>query len=468
MGYTTYTCACGDSYKSDYTSPKGHSYGEWETVKAATCTAKGQEKRTCACGAVEYRDTDMVAHSYTSTVTAPTCTESGYTTHTCAVCGHSYVTDVTDPTGHSFGEWTVTKAATCTEKGEEQRTCACGETETRETAKLPHSYEATVIEPTCTEVGYTIHTCACGESYKTDWTAPKGHSYVTETVEPTCTESGYVKETCDLCGDSHITEVLNPTGHTYETVVTAPTCTEQGYTTHTCHCGESYVDTYVDALGHSYGEWTVTKQETCTEDGEQTCECATCGDVKTEAIPAYCPAEAFSDLDTSKWYHEGVCYVLRNGIMNGMGDGIFAPDKAMTRAELVTTLYRVAGSPDVEDLENPFEDVADDTWYTDAVIWAANNGVVNGTSETTFTPNALITREQLAAILYRYSGAEAVEEDYLKDFSDADAISAYAVEAMNWAVAKGLITGMGDGTLAPRGTATRAQVATILMRYCNN
>ncbi|MBQ7871125.1 MAG: S-layer homology domain-containing protein, partial [Oscillospiraceae bacterium] len=253
------------------------------------------------------------------------------------------------------------------------------------------------------------------------------------------TEFGYEMDVCALCGASRIAGILYPTGHSYVKNVTEATCTEDGCTTYTCPCGDSYVTDYVAATGHSFGQWTVTREETCTEDGQRTRVCAACGTVETEVIPAYCPAESYSDLDTKQWYHEGVCFVLRKGIMKGKDTAIFAPGDTLTRAELVTTLYRLAGEPSVEGMENPFEDVAADTWYTDAVVWAVNNGVVNGTSATTFTPNSKITREQIAAILYRYSGAEEVGEDHLKDFTDAGSISAYAVEAMNWAVANGLI-----------------------------
>ncbi len=429
MGYTTYTCACGDTYKDNYVAPTGHKYGDWETVKEATCTAKGQEKRSCKCGAAEYRDTDMVAHKYTETVTAPTCTEMGYTTYTCS-CGHSYVSNYVAPTGHKFGEWTVTKEATCTEKGEETRTCACGEKEVRATDKADHEMEEVVTAPTCTEVGYTTHACA----------------------------------NCDY---NYITDLTQPTGHDYETTVTAPTCTEDGYTTYTCAvCGESYVDDIVPATGHTFGEWVLTTEPGCTEAGEETRYCADCDAAETREVAPICPAEKFSDVDTKQWYHEGVCYVIRNGLMNGKSETVFAPNANLTRAELVTVLYRMAGSPSVEDLEHPFTDVAVDTWYTDAVIWAYNAEVVKGISNTAFAPNANITREQIATILYRYAGAEAVEEDSLKDFADAGKVNAYAVDAMNWAVSVGLINGMDDATLAPQGNATRAQIATILMRYC--
>ena len=249
------------------------------------------------------------------------------------------------------------------------------------------------------------------------------------------------------------------------------TCTEDGYTgdTYCTDCGELIAKgEVIPATGHSYGEWTVTKAATCFAEGEEVRTCA-CGEVETRVIEKRtdCPSDAFSDLDKTQWYHEGVDFVLDNGLMKGMSDTVFVPNGEVTRAQLVTILYRLEGQPSVEGLENPFKDVTENAWYAEAVIWAVNNGVVNGTSETTFDPNAAITREQIAAILFRYAGAEAVEEDHLKDFTDANQISAYAVDAMNWAVSEGLITGMGDGTVAPRATATRAQIATILMRYCN-
>lgn len=178
-----------------------------------------------------------------------------------------------------------------------------------------------------------------------------------------------------------------------------------------------------------------------------------------------CPSEAFSDLDVTQWYHEPVDYMLETGMMNGMSATTFEPNGTLTRAQLVTILYRHAGSPDVTGLPNPFADVAPQSWYAKAVIWAAANGVVKGTSAATFAPEDAITREQIAAILYRYNG-EAVTGDLLSSFPDADAVSGYAVEAMQWAVSRGLISGdpASDGTLwlRPRDGATRAQIAKIL------
>ena len=143
-------------------------------------------------------------------------------------------------------------------------------------------------------------------------------------------------------------------------------------------------------------------------------------------------------------------------------DDCFMPQENMTRAVLVAALYRLAGSPE-QTSENPFTDVADDAWYADAVIWAAEQGIVTGTSATTFQPDGSVTREQLAAILYRYDGGDGVR-GALTAYPDSAAVSAYAVPGLAWAVKYGIVTGT-DGLLVPQGTATRAQGAAMLWRY---
>ena len=260
--------------------------------------------------------------------------------------------------------------------------------------------------------------------------------------------------------------------HVKENIVPA-TCTEDGSKTVVCEdCGETLSTEVIPAKGHSFGDWTVTKEAACFEDGEETRTCSVCQAVETRPIFANsdnCPSKAFSDLDAKAWYHEGVDYALTNGLMNGVGGGKFEPDGQLTRAQLVTVLYRAAGEPDTGKQVNPFTDVADDAWYTKAVIWAANNGIVNGVAKNTFAPDDSITREQIATMLYRYAGAEAATEDKLSAFPDAAKTSDWAKEALNWAVASGLINGVADAngtaSLEPQSTATRAQIATILMRW---
>ncbi|MBR2576380.1 MAG: S-layer homology domain-containing protein [Firmicutes bacterium] len=188
-------------------------------------------------------------------------------------------------------------------------------------------------------------------------------------------------------------------------------------------------------------------------------------DPPEEDHDAVCPSKAFSDLDTSLWYHEGTDYVIENGIMNGTGEGIFEPNANMTRAMIVTILHRMEGEPAAPDSD--FTDLTQD-WYKAAVNWAAEKGIVNGYSAEKFGPNDPVTREQLAAILYRYAEfkgekgpAHAAD---LSKYTDLDQVSDWAMDSMNWCVAAGLINGMSETTLGPKGTSTRAQVATIIMR----
>ncbi len=175
----------------------------------------------------------------------------------------------------------------------------------------------------------------------------------------------------------------------------------------------------------------------------------------------------FPDVTEGDWFYDAVRYAYETGLMDGVGDNLFAPNSETTRAQLVTILYRLAGQPAVSG-DLPFPDVESGTWYTDAVAWAAENGIVNGVSDTEFAPGDDITREQLAAILYRYAayqGYDVSQRADLSGFGDASSISPYAQEALSWAHAQGLVLGFEDGSLRPQGTASRAQIAAVLMRF---
>lgn len=176
---------------------------------------------------------------------------------------------------------------------------------------------------------------------------------------------------------------------------------------------------------------------------------------------------SYNDVTAGDWFTSDVIYVTLTGLMNGTGDG-FSPNNNINRAQLVTVLYRMAGQPEVTG-ENPFTDVPDGQWYTDAVLWAAENNITDGTSETTFSPNNPLTREQMATFFYRFANFEAGEPievtGDLSGYTDADLVADYAVDAMTWAVGEGVISGIGNNTLAPDNTASRAQMATVLTRY---
>ena len=268
---------------------------------------------------------------------------------------------------------------------------------------------------------------------KTGWTTPTWRGYPTAAWVPAAHE------------------------HSYTAVVTPPTCTEKGYTTYTCACGDSYKKDFVSALGHDF------KDGTCTR----------CGASDPNYKPVDPTPEAtFTDVSESAWYKNSVDYAVEHGLMNGTGTNTFEPESTMTRAMLVTVLWRYANAP--KPGANPFTDVPNGKWYTDAVAWAAENGVVNGVGDGKFEPDGSVTREQMATILYRYAqkvGIDTSKHTELSAFPDASRVSAYAREPMQWIVAEGVIGGSrenGQDWLNPQGNATRAEVATILMRFIEN
>lgn len=262
--------------------------------------------------------------------------------------------------------------------------------------------------------------------------------------------------------------------HSYNAVVTAPTCTAQGYTTHTCTCGDSYVDTYVNALGHNWNSGVVTKPATATETGIKTFTCTRCGTTKTETIPAGgCPSAGFTDVPgEDRWEHAGIDYCLSYGLMSGMGDGIFAPGEYTTRAQVAQILYNLHGKPSVSG-GTPFTDVPEGAWYQKAVAWAYSVGVVNGTTATTFAPSANITRQDFVLMLMRYmNNVRRVDRTWTPDdlsrFADAGSVGSWALTAMKDAVAINAISGVtvdGRVYIQPTRNATRAEVAKILMKF---
>ena len=184
-----------------------------------------------------------------------------------------------------------------------------------------------------------------------------------------------------------------------------------------------------------------------------------------------CPMAPFTDADRNAWYHDGIHYCVEHGLMSGYGNGIFGPNKSLSRGMLVQILYNLEDRPATSDAEM-FKDVPDSAWCFDAVNWAASVGIVGGYGNGMYRPDDSITREQLAAMLYRYAqykeyDVSVGEGTNLLSYTDASRISEYAIPAMQWACGTGIIAGVTSSTLVPKGTATRAQVATMLMRFAD-
>ena len=341
-----------------------------------------------------------------------------------------------------------------------------------------------LVEATCVNSGSYDEVVYCKEcNYELKRThkivPPLGHNWDDGQVTRASTETevGIMTFTCTRCGETKTETIpVLPHTHSYKAVVTAPTCTAKGYTTHTCACGDSYVDTYVDALGHAWDNGKVTKEPTATETGVRTYTCTRCHETKTESIPVVSVdvTQMFTDV-TKNWAYPGIQYCVTHGIMGGMGDGTFAPTATTTRAQIVQILYNLEGTPAVSGT-TPFTDLTAN-WYKPAILWAYQNNVVAGTSPTTFAPDQPVTREQIAVILTQYMfhvlkmNRTWTPAD-LSTFPDGANVSSWAKEAMQDAVALGLINGTkaSDGVvyLDPQGSAARQQVATILMNFCQN
>ena len=265
--------------------------------------------------------------------------------------------------------------------------------------------------------------------------------------------------------------------HTYPdawTLVTEPTCTRDGLRTRTCTdpgCGKTLSER-VPALGHDWDDGVIVRAPSGVRMGERRITCRRCGLTQAEAIPPEIAAyEQFQDIDRNAWSYDGIAYCVARGLMSGTDTHTFAPHAVTTRAQVVQILYNFAGEPAVTG-ETPFTDLTAD-WYQDAVLWAYQTGVVAGTSATTFSPNDPVTREQIAVMFLEFAdkildmhsvGAGA----NLAAFPDGGSVSDWARDAMADAVALGLISGAQtpDGTfLRPQNSATREQVATILMQF---
>ena len=393
----------------------------------------------------------------TENTVPPTCGADGRIDTICSNCGEVIATKVIPATGaHTWDNGTVTTEPTETTPGVRTFTCAvCSQTKTEviPATGAPACVGARNVAPSCTEAGYDLYTCRdCGASEQRNVKPALGHKWDngTVTTEPTETDPGTMTYTCTVCGATK-TEVIPATGpHT-----------------------------------HVWDEGTVTVAPTETTPGVRTYTCTVCGQTRTEIIPATgsavcpggaaCPSFRFRDVPApSNWAHEGIDYCVRHGLMSGFDATTFSPDTVSTRAQIVMILYNLSGdTTDYSKYYVPFTDVRPSTWYYNAVAWGYDKDIVAGMSTTTFAPDGLITREQMAVLLYgyteKYAPAYLGGAASLNGFPDAASVSNWAYAAMSWAVGNGLISGIasnGADYLAPSGGATRAQIAAIMMRYC--
>lgn len=353
-------------------------------------------------------------HSYTANVTAPTCTERGYTTHTCTKCGDSYVDTYTAALGHSYGEWTVVTPATTTTNGLRERICTrCSDRQTNVIPATGGGSSHDNSDSSSSDPTYRIDAPSkiIGGTLKITPTSASENQRVTITVKP---NTGYILEQLTVTDNKGDVLVLTDKGE---------------------------------------GKYTFTMPK---------------GKVTVNAVFQFIEKtwrNPFQDVNADIWYYNAVRFANENGLMNGVSSNLFVPNANLSRAQLAQILYNKEGRPEVE--KATFTDVPDGEWYSNAVAWAAEKGIVSGYGNGLFGPGDNITREQLAVMLWRYAGSPAATNKELH-FADMNEISSYALEALCWATENGIVNGYGDGKLAPKGEATRAQVAQMLMNYLNN
>lgn len=333
-------------------------------------------------------------HSWVLTQTvAPTCTEGGYEIWTCSVCGETRQENETAALGHAFGDWTAAPAPTCTETGTELRTCSrCGLEETRTLEALGHAYEAVVTAPTCTEQGYTTYTCSrCGDSRTDDETEALGHAWDegVVTLAPTTEAEGVRTYTCSRCGQTRTEAIprLEETAFRFDDVRNE----NQYY----------FVPVY----------WAYEHDPRITTGMTETLFRPNYGCTRAHVVTflwraAGCPEPeltscSFRDVEESAYYYKAVLWAVENGIATGTTSTTFSPERACTRAQTVTFLWRFAGSPAPAEETLPFTDVRANAYYRQAVLWAWQNQITSGTSDTTFSPNVTCSRGHAVTFLYR-------------------------------------------------------------------
>lgn len=469
------SCTDENGVKVTYTAT-GEAEGHKYTVSNVVETGKGEHTLKS-----EFKWTKLKDGGYSATVSAK-----------CEVCGaeekdvQAEVTSVTkDATCTEDAQITYTAKATCL--GQELTETKAAEVQ--EGTALGHKYKGEIKwseDYKTATAEFTCETCKDVQTVKADVTA--------KTDNATCTTGGKVTYTAKAELKDKNSKVLatatesktvdvQALGHEYESkfdwakdgssakltltckrgddtqsvdaVVTkdekncvAPTCTEAGknvFTATATYEGKEYTDTKevaVPALGHHYVDGV----------------CDRCGAIK---LP-------FTDVNEGDWFYDKVAYVYHHKLMTGTSETTFEPNATLTRAMMVQILYNKEGRPAATTNGNPYTDVPKDQWYYNAVQWAYENKITSGTSETTFEPNSEVTREQFARFMYNYAGNPAVSGKL--DFVDADQVSDWAYDAMVWANQNNIILGKkksdGSVVLDPRGNATRAEAATILMGYC--
>lgn len=461
----TMNSSSGWSISGDNSTPTAtqfwtdHSYGSFVQTTAPSCTRAGVRTATCSlCGNTVTQAAAATGHEWSFVTVAPTETAEGYRLYTCAHCGGQYRTDFTDPTGdpdpcadgHSWDDGSVTQAPTCTEAGERTYTCTvCGDTSTEPIDPLGHDFNDNGVCTRCGLEAYRVSfLCSDGCSvtvYPTQSLADGGTQNAAWAF-PRSGSSGVI----DISGDGQVNFVVQVAeGYTLQSVAAAPTANYKN------------LKTDVDpAVPNSYRLTKVKDAVTVTvtaapvgggDEGWSPCD------------GGNCPGSVFQDMPPkSHWAHDSIDWAYTQGISSGTGSNSFSPNRLCTRAEIMTFLWRAAGSPEPEITESPFTDLKTDSYYYKAVLWAVEQGITAGTSETTFSPHKTCTRAEAISFLWHALGdpEAAGAENPFRDVKASD----YFYQAVLWAAGEGVSSGTAPDRFSPDSICTRAQILTFLYR----
>ena len=370
-------------------------------------------------------------HSYVDTVTAPTCTANGYTVHKCS-CGDTKTDSYTKMLGHSY------QGGICVR---------CGVLEDHK-----HDFKQTVTAPTCISEGFTTYTCACGESYKKNYVSALEHKPELKNEKKAgCLKGGYTgDEVCTVCGKVFKAgSVILALGHSTELRnEKAATCVNGGYTGDlVCvRCGDIIEQGKATAAaGHKFFGG----------------KCSVCDAQESGSRPV--EAKSFDDVIPGTFYYDAVMWAVKNNITKGTGASTFSPGDGCTRFQIVTFLWRACGCPTAATAAS-FSDVSPSDSFYEAVRWAVERGITNGTGGSSFSPYATCTRAQIVTFLYRAAGSPTVSSG-IRFFDVAP--NAFCRDAVAWATERGITKGTSDTTFSPDAACTRAEVVTLLYRTLN-
>lgn len=370
-------------------------------------------------------------HSYVDTVTAPTCTANGYTVHKCS-CGDTKTDSYTKMLGHSY------QGGIC---------ARCGVLEDHK-----HDFKQAVTAPTCISEGFTTYTCACGESYKKNYVSALEHKPELKNEKKAgCLKGGYTgDEVCTVCGKVFKAgSVILALGHSTELRnEKAATCVNGGYTGDlVCvRCGDIIEQGKATAAaGHKFFGG----------------KCSVCDARESGSRPV--EAKSFDDVIPGTFYYDAVMWAVKNNITKGTGASTFSPGDGCTRFQIVTFLWRACGCPTAATAAS-FSDVSPSDSFYEAVRWAVERGITNGTGGSSFSPYATCTRAQIVTFLYRAAGSPTVSSG-IRFFDVAP--NAFCRDAVVWATERGITKGTSDTTFSPDAACTRAEVVTLLYRTLN-